>query len=734
MKNIKLLGKIKMKKQLKIAMLAVLLGSISTMTSAIANTLENISFSSLTGDQIQIVIKTTEPVENFRHFTTDGPARIAIDLPSTTSALAKKTQIIGTGVARSVTAVGVKGRTRVVVNLLDSVPFEITQKGNLLYVDINTEAKASSQNEVEAVGALITSAPTPTAQSMASHDNASEHAVKKIDFRRGTDGEGRVVIVLSDPKVAIDMRQQGEMVILDFLDTSIEEAMALVLDVADFATPVAEIETHAIGNNVRMTISTLGEYEHLAYQANSVYTLEFRSLTKQEKERKRKELNIYEGDRLSLNFQDIEVRSVLQLLADFTGLNMVVSDTVTGRITLRLKNVPWDQAMDIILKTKGLSKRVNDNVILVAPTEEIAAREKLELESQKQIEELAPLRSELVQINYAKAADVATLLKSEENKLLSPRGAVTVDARTNTLLINDTSAKLAEVRQLIKQLDIPVRQVLIEARIVVANDDFAKDLGVRVGFGASGTSNGGGTNVLLGGGVSGSSPAGNPVFIDGSNVGNQTLVGGVANQDAITGVQDLLVNLPVAAASGGVNLLIGKLGEYLLRLELTAMQQEGKGEIISSPRVITSDQHKAVISEGVEIPYLESAENGGTTVAFKEAVLRLEVTPHITPDNKVIMELNVSQDTPDFANVLVGGAPPIDTRSVQTKVLVDNGETVVLGGVFVKNKSTSSQRIPFFGDLPYVGFLFKQKLVIDNNQELLIFITPKILKDSLKNY
>jgi len=500
-------------------------------------------------------------------------------------------------------------------------------------------------------------------------------------------------------------------VLLDFMDTSLPQQLARTLDVMDFATPVKTIETRPDGRNVRMSIATSGEFEHLAYQANNTYTVEFRSLTRQEKEARLKEQQVYEGDRLSLNFQDIEVRAVLQLLADFTGLNMVVSDTVSGRITLRLKNVPWDQAMDIILKTRGLSMRRNDNVVLVAPTEEIAAREKLELESQQQIEELAPLRSELVQVNYAKAADLAALLKSAENKLISERGSVSIDERTNTLLVQDTAAKLSEVRALVTSLDIPVRQVLIESRIVIAINDYARDLGVRLGGSGSGRIDG--NYGIINGGV------GPPGAVNPDN-----------NPLLDTAAGNLLVNLPATAATSGVNMVIGKLGSYLLRLELTAMQQEGKGEIVSSPRVITSDQNKATIKQGVEVPYQEAASSGATTVSFKEAVLQLEVTPHITPDDRVIMDLKVNKDSPDFTRAVLG-VPPIDTRSVETAVLVDNGETVVLGGVFERTKSKRTERVPFFGDLPYLGFMFKQEAIDDQNSELLIFVTPKILKDTL---
>ena len=685
----------------------VLLGAF--LSDAIANQLQDVSFSALPGNRVEIILTTNEPVDEPASFTTDNPARIAIDLADTTSALAQKVTPIAIGMARSVTAIEAGGRTRVVINLLEQVSHEIRSEGNRLIVSVGAGSGAGSMSATAgAKAAMAIDRSLPTRQGL---------ALENIDFRRGPQGEGRVEILLSDPSIVVDMRQQGDRVVLDFMDTQVPAQLARTLDVMDFATPVSTIETRPDGRNVRMSIDTAGEFEHLAYQANNMYTVEFRALTKQEKEELRRAQQVFEGDRLSLNFQDIEVRAVLQLLADFTGLNMVVSDTVSGRITLRLKNVPWDQAMDIILKTKGLSMRRTDNVVLVAPTEEIAAREKLELESQQQIEELAPLRSELVQVNYAKAADLAALLKSPENKLISDRGSVSIDERTNTLLVQDTAAKLSEIRTLISNLDIPIRQVLIESRIVIANNDFARDLGVRLG--ASGAASDDGDNLIIGGGLAGD--------LDASSLAGPFITTGDDTNE------NLLVNLPqtLGAGSGGaVNFVLGKLGSYLLRLELNALQQEGKGEVISSPRVITSDQNEATIKQGVQIPFQEATSSGATSVSFKDAVLELTVTPHITPDDRIIMDLLVKQDSPDFSRAVLG-VPPVDTRELVTSVLVDNGETVVLGGVFERTKSNNINRVPFFGDLPYVGFMFKQEQVQDENSELLVFVTPKILKETL---
>ena len=671
---------------------------LGTVSTAWANTLQEVSFSAMPGNRVEVVLTLSEPIAEPSSFSTDNPARIAIDLPDTNSEVPRVTPV-AVGAARSVTAIEAGDRTRVVINLLAAVDHQISVDGSQLRVSIGSAGGAASMS-------------ADSSERVPAGARAGAVAVSSVDFRRGPDGEGRVEVKLTDSSFVVDMRQQGQDIVLNLMDASLPDELARTLDVMDFATPVTEIVTRPDGNNTRMVISTQGEFEHLAYQADDLYTVEFRALSRAEVEERRAELKVFEGERLSLNFQDIEVRAVLQLLADFTGLNMVVSDTVAGSITLRLKNVPWDQAMDIILKTRGLSMRRNDNVILIAPTEEIAAREKLELESQQQIEELAPLRSELLQVNYAKAADLAALLKTEENKLLSPRGSVTIDARTNTLLVQDTAAKLSEIRQLIGKLDIPVRQVLIESRIVIANNDFAKDLGVKLGAAVAGN-------------------AGEIDFAAGGALDNSVLGGGIGSSSIAT--DNLLVNLPqtlAAGSGGGVNFLIGKVGSYLLNLELSAMQQEGKGEIISSPRVITSDQNKAVISQGKEIAYSTSSDSG-TNTEFKEALLKLEVTPHITPDDRIIMDLKVNKDAPDFASATVGGEPPIDKRELETSVLVNNGETVVLGGVFERTTSDTVKRVPFFGDLPGLGVLFRQTQIQDENSELLIFVTPKILKDTL---
>jgi type IV pilus assembly protein PilQ len=672
--------------------------------------LQAIDFSALPGERVQVKLQMSGKVDMPASFTTENPARISLDFVGVRNELGYKTKLIGVGPVLSVTALEAGNRTRVVINLTNMVNHKIDIKGN----DVLALLDVSNQSQIESM-ALPSAGTTDNSSGGAAQGDGGKDVIKGIDFRRGTNGQGRVLITLGNTSMPVDVREEGERVIVDFYKADIDPSLLRSLDVVDFATPVSMIETSRSGDKVHIEITASGDYDYLAYQANDIFAVEVRSLTKQEKELLQKERMVFTGERLSLNFQDIEVRSVLQLLADFTGLNLVTSDTVSGRITLRLKNVPWDQALDIILKSKGLSKRQTDNVIMVAPTEEIAAREQLELESRQKIEELAPLRSEFIQVNYAKAEDLAGLLKSEENRLLSERGNVTVDVRTNTLLVQDTAAKLEDIRRLLLRLDIPVRQVLIESRIVIANNDFARDLGVR--FGANWDYDIGDSFGLTAGGLPGHT---------GNTFG---IAPGIENPAGSTN-ESLMVNLPVNSPSGAVNFLVGKVGTYLLQLELSAMQREGKGEVISSPRLITSDQNPASIKQGVEIPYQEASASGATSVSFKEAVLKLEVTPHITPDDRIRMDLQINKDSPDYSRAL-NDIPPVDTRKIETTVLVDNGETVVLGGVFERTKTDSTEKVPFFGDIPYMGVLFRRNEKIDENKELLIFVTPKILKETL---
>ncbi|RKZ48427.1 MAG: type IV pilus secretin PilQ [Gammaproteobacteria bacterium] len=691
----------------------VVLFAIAGFTATVqAATLDNISYSVLPGERVQLQIELSEPMEGEPlNFTIDNPARIALDFPNTQLGAVQKSQSIDVGVAHSVSAVEAAGRTRVVLNLVNSVPYEIDVQGSSVIVTLGV-------NDVIVADALRGGAPS----SLLSTNNAggTSSSIEGIDFRRGDDGEGRVIVTLSDPSISVDMNQVGGKIVLDFIGAALPGELDRKLDVVDFATPVKEIDTKGSNNGTRMMISTTAQqYDHLAYQSDNTFIVEVRPLSEQEQET-RKEKAGFTGERLSLNFQDIEVRAVLQLIADFTGLNMVASDTVGGNVTLRLKNVPWDQALDIILKAKGLGMRQIDNVIMVAPNAEIAAREQLELESSRQVEELAPLYTEFIQVNYAKAGDLADLIKADENNLLSERGSVTIDVRTNTLIIQDITASLESIREMLAKLDIPIRQVLIESRIVNADENFAKDLGVRFGY-AKNTKQG---NAVTREDI-GPNPRDPVAIFTGSEEGNVDGTGGTARD----GIENLLVDLPALASGAGASLIVGKIGSYLLQLELTALVAEGRGEDIASPKVITSNQSTAIIESGVEIPYQEASSSGATTTAFKKAVLSLEVTPQITPDDRVLLDLSVSQDSPGLP--VVGGIP-INTRRVETQVLVDNGETVVLGGVYTRNETNAVERVPFFGDLPYVGFLFKRSSTSETKSELLIFVTPKILKESLK--
>ncbi len=725
--------------------------------AVLAADLQNVEFAALPGNRVEIQLQFSGPVPTPETFATESPSRIALDFPGVASKLDRKAIPIGVGAVHSIVAVEASDRTRVVVNLNDSVPYEVSTDGSRVSLRINTQDDVAAARPVQqpagqvpATGAAVPrTGPRQAAGGSpprAQRSGGSGPAVRDIDFRRGDGGEGRVSIKLPSAQTRVAVREQAGHVFVDLYDTSLPQRLFRRLDVADFATPVVAVESKPAGRNVQLDIQTGSDYDYLAYQTDDLFTLEFRALSSSEKEEAQKKKVVYSGDRLSLNFQSIEVRAVLQLLADFTGLNLVASDTVAGSITLRLKNVPWDQALDIILKTKGLAMRQTGNVIMIAPSQELAAQEKLELESQKQIEELAPLRSEFIQVNYAKAEDLSAMLKSKENNMLSERGNVTVDARTNTLLVQDTTAKLEDIRRIVARLDVPVRQVMIESRIVIANNDFARDLGVR--FGVSGSTGSGPKPIRENGEIVGWTKGGNQMLTGGGMEGSLAVSGyqrGAFGLDvtedpatpynsgieiaAGSGNEALMVNLPVASPSGAINFLIGKVGSYLLQLELSAMQREGRGEIVSSPRVITSDSHPARIKVGQEIPYQESAGGGGgaTTTAFKEAVLQLDVTPQITPDDRIIMELKVNKDNPDFTQAVLG-VPPVDTRSVETTVLVDNGETVVLGGVYEREKTFQKEQVPWLGDVPVLGRLFKKESRLDNNSELLIFVTPKILK------
>ncbi len=680
--------------------------AMMSFTSVDAATLKDIQFSGLPGNKVQIELALDAAPVGLKSFSTDNPARVAIDLDGVSNGAGKSSIPINIGKAISVRALEAGGKTRVVLSLSDSAPYSTKVVGNSVFLTLGNVANSAEVAAKTFVSAI----------------SASGKAVSGVDFRRGEEGEGRILVSLSDASAVVDLREEGGKVIVDIKNTRLPSELANRLDVLDFATPVKTIDVMAAGNDTRLAITGIGAYEFLSYQMDELLTIEFKPLTKQQQHDLASEKFPYTGEKLSLNFQSIEVRSVLQLLADFTNMNLVASDSVGGNVTLRLNNVPWDQALDIILKSNGLAKRIIGNVMMVGPQAEVAAQEKLELEAKKQVKELSPLVSEFFEVSYAKAEDLVKILKSTSGrssndnnaKLISARGGVSVDKRTNTLLVQETAEKLVEIRRIIERLDRPVRQVMIESRIVIANDDFTRDLGVR--FGLSGITGGGAaigdSNTVVGGALPNGviRPAGTIFDVEGS--------------------EGLLVDLPAQSPAGAIQFIVGKIGSSLLQLELSALQTEAKGEVISSPRVITSDQIEAEISQGVEIPFQEATSSGASSTSFQEAELKLTVTPRITPDDRINLELNITKDSPDFSNVQPDGVP-INTQEVDTTVLVNNGDTVILGGIYERTKDHSVRKVPFFGDLPGVGVLFKRDFKQDNNRELLFFITPKILKDNL---
>ena len=708
---------------LLLSMWPILAFAVTESSAEDGRSLDSINVTALPGNKVQIKLKTSGAgvLETPKTFTTGNPARIALDLANTTSTVAKR-QKVGIGVATTINAIESKGRTRIVMNLTQLVPYEVRVDGGDVYVIIDSDARVAMTQEKE-----VTMAMPVKKETIAGAAKDSDFSIRKIDFRRDDQGAGRVIVSLSDPNLPIDINEERGRVIINFINTRLPSELEQRLDVLDFATPVRQIDTYQRGRNTQMIVAAEGRYEQLTYQADDQLTIEVRPVVEKEQEEQRKRETGYVGDKLTLNFQDIEVRAVLQLIADFTGLNMVTSDTVKGNVTLRLKNVPWDQALDLILQTKGLDMRKYGNVIMVAPSEELAAREKQEFESQKQISELAPTFTDQIQINYAKADEIASLLKAEGNTLLSERGSVSTDERTNTLLVQDTAEKLDEIKKVVAKLDIPIRQVLIESRVVIANDDFSKELGSR--FGVQETSrfsvNGQKQGVI---GISGAQEQASIV------TRRQQFFNRVGPFDENNALDDpenvndrLNVNLPVIGNAGRFAMaIIGN--DYMLDLELSAMQAEGRGEVVSSPRVITSNQSEAVIRQGVEVPYQQASSSGATNVAFKSAVLELKVTPQITPDDRVIMDLAVSKDS---VGDVTAGIPSINTRNVKTQVLVNNGETVVIGGIYEQIKSEGVDKIPLFGDIPVLGVLFRHKYKTNDKAELLVFVTPKVLKESL---
>jgi type IV pilus assembly protein PilQ len=687
------------------------------------NKLESIDVQSLSGQQLQLTLRHSAPPSEPVAFTIDNPARISLDLANTALALPSRRIDVRSGGVDSVLAAEAAGRTRLVLNLDRVLPYTTRVQGNDIIVLLGAASSPAA-----AAAASSGASGSPVARSAAP---AGPRAIRGIDFRRGTGGTGRVIVRLADPRMPVSLRQLGNQIVVDFAGAEVASNLARRYDAADFATPVSGFDVVRVGDGVRLAISATGDFEHLAYQSDDQYVVEVQPASKAEQ--KVQEKPVYTGERLTLNFQDIETRAVLQLLADASGQNIVVSDSVSGSVTLRLQNVPWDQALDIVLRTKGLDKRKNDNVIIVAPTEELASREKAELAARQDVQELAPLRTEYLQVNYAKASDLAALIKSQAGGgLLSKRGSVSVDERTNTLLLQDSSDRLEDIRRLVGTLDIPIRQVQIEARIVIVNDDFTRELGARVGY--TGVRSNGNDGVFT---TSGTVAATDSVAASALD----NLAGGTGPfpVEIPTGAggapQRYNVNLPVASPAGSLAfMLLGS--DYLVDLEISAAQAEGRGEVISTPRVITANQREASIEQGVEIAYQESASSGATTVQFKKAVLSLRVTPQVTPDNRIILDLNVKKDSIGQIFVGAGGAqiPSIDTREITTQVLVNDGQTVVLGGILETERRETEKKVPYLGDVPVLGRLFKTTGRTNNKDELLIFVTPKILREGVSVY
>ncbi len=691
------------------AMLAAAL--VMSPVWAASNAITDVSYTLQQGGRVVVKLSLKQALAGTpAGFTVNNPPRIALDFADTANESGKNSVAINEGALRSVSLVQAGERTRVVLNLSRNTAYETRTEGNAFIIAVQGGPTTS------AVVNATASFAEPT-------DTSARHSLRDVDFRRGRNGEGRIIVDLSDSNTGIDIRPQGKTLVIDFTNTSVPRNLERRMDVTDFGTPVLTVDTMSRGPNARIVIEPKGEWEHSAYQSDRQFIVDIKpvvqdpsrvSLTKK-----------YTGEKLSLNFQNVEVRAVLQVIADFTGLNIVTSDTVTGSLTLRLKDVPWDQALDIILQSRGLSMRKNGNVVWIAPSDELATKEKLELEAKQQILDLEPLQTETFNLRFQRAENFVKVLTDEKQRILSKRGSAVIDPRTNTLFINDTPTKMEEIRRLIAQVDVPVRQVMIESRIVEATDDFARNLGVRMGLldgspntrppGGWPVSSGGSTRVTVGGEIE------TPMYITGQYAQQPTLA------------QGMNVNM-AASALGGIRpgalslVLFNAFLDKFLNLELSALQADGRGKVISNPRVLTADQVEATIEQGTEIPYQQATSSGATSVSFKKATLGLKVKPQITPDDNVIMDLKVNKDSRGTDTI---AGPAINTKQITTQVLVENGGTVVIGGIYEEDEKTTVTKVPFFGDLPFVGWAFKNTQKRDNKSELLIFVTPRIVKDSL---
>ena len=698
---------------------AAALGLIATAMAASAqtagadpgNAIERVD-ATQTSTGVVVSIEMKNPVQGVpASFSVANPARVALDMPATVNGLGKNMVEFNQGDVRSVNVVQSGGRSRVVLNLKRPLTHTVSVEGKRVLIALGGAADTSTFRPAPGADATTMAQASPSGAAPVTAGPSAftgSRTLRGIDFRRGAENEGRVVVDLSDPNTNVDIRQQGNSVIVDFQNTTLPDTLKRRLDVSDFATPVAQVTASQQGNNARLVVEPRGVWEHNAYQSDTRFVLEVRPVREDPTRLFQGTRQGYQGERLSLNFQNVDVRSLLQVIADFTNLNIITSDSVGGTITLRLKDVPWDQALDIILQSKGLDMRKNGNVILVAPRDEIATKEKLELEARNQISELEPLRSEAFVVNYQKAEEVRKLLSDDKQRLLSKRGSVVVDPRTNQIFVQDTTARLEDVRKLLQRIDIPVPQVLIEARIVEADDKFSRNLGVRFGYGR----------------------VTNEVAVGGQNV-LPTLPGAGGTSGGVSVINSNYVNLPAAGIAGfnpgSFNLtLFNSALTRLINLELNALEADGRGKIISSPRVVTADKVKAIIEQGTEIPYQQSTSSGATSVAFRKAVLKLEVTPQITPEGAIFLDVKVNKDSRGQETT---AGPAIDTKNVETQVLVENGGTVVLGGIYEQQDRTTITKIPFFGDLPVVGNLFKNTAQVSDRTELIIFITPRVISE-----
>ncbi len=692
---------------------------VAQQTQSLPNQIESLEVAEQ-GGTLYVKLGLKQPLAAVpASFSVANPARIAFDFPATGNGLGRTLQSIEQGDLRSANIVQAGDRTRLVLNLVKVSPYETRIDGRNLIIAI--APAGASAAPVTAVGQSYGN----FAEARAAAVDGSN--VRDINFRRGKNGEGRVVVDLSRPDAGIDIRQQGGNLVVEFLKTSLPEHLRRRSDVTDFATPITSMVAQQQGENARLVVTPNGMWEHNAYQSDNQFVLEVKRIVEDPNKLVQGSRGQYQGEKLSLNFQNIDVRSVLQVIADFTNFNIITSDSVQGNLTLRLKDVPWDQALDIILQAKGLDKRKDGNVIWIAPSDELAAREKMQLEAKAQIGDLEPVQTESFQINYHKAKEIEDFItKRKDQSLLSKRGSVTHDDRTNKVFVSDVSGRLREVRKLISEIDVPPRQVLIEARIVEANKTFARDLGVRLGFGKS-------TPVNLGGG--GRLGFGKSEF---ASVDPTTGKISTATDQALNGMVQRIgetatsgAAVPVSGAYGSVALTLFNKGlTRFLNLELQALESDGRGRVVSSPRVLTANQVEASIEQGTEIPYQQATSSGATSVSFKKAVLSLKVTPQITPDGRLQLKVEVNKDRPLFENALLG-VPPIETKNVKSEVLIDNGGTVVIGGIYEEEETTNIDRVPVLGELPVVGGLFRTTRKDSNRKELLVFITPRIVADAL---